>query len=372
MGAAYRRAVLLFGQRQYDLARKELANEVAAEPENGRAFALWAFCDMQCNDLAAARQKAERGIGLSPSEHFTHYALAYVFSLLKLHIPAERSVREALRIKPRDADYLSLLAWALYGQRNLKGAIESARQALALNPRHVESHRALAIALRDSGEPKAALSHATQALAIEPENIVAHLTRGEVLREVGEHDQAHLHFTEAMCLDPNSPVARERFVEALRLSFGLYRIVSRMRIRLFAGRVGVAARVVFILMLMAPSLTAIFIMVFQCRIEVGLAALAIASLPIVCILGWSLLFDWIIQFNPVHRHAISRRRRAESWIFAPTMIVCYASLTAGLVCHRFGHGRTRGGDRRWSRDACVTLGCQPVSQGFSPCSVGSR
>lgn len=81
MTAHYDRALLLYQQSRCDLAEQELHQALADEPNDARAHALLALCLCDRKDYPAAMREAEEAIHLGPDVPFTHYALAWTFTL---------------------------------------------------------------------------------------------------------------------------------------------------------------------------------------------------------------------------------------------------------------------------------------------------
>jgi tetratricopeptide (TPR) repeat protein len=152
MGVAYEKAVLLYQQERYELARQELARELAAEPNSARAHAMLALCLAAQEQYAEARRTAERAIALAPQLFFAHYALAWVFfrdvkytcrrgvmfavnavHLRRLRLKnADAAVREAIRLSPHEANLFGLLALIQFDRGDPRGCLQWSRHGLAL------------------------------------------------------------------------------------------------------------------------------------------------------------------------------------------------------------------------------------------------
>jgi tetratricopeptide (TPR) repeat protein len=157
MGEAYQKGLILFEQRRYKLARDEFARELSQQPNDSSALAMIALCLSCENHFADARDTAEQAIALDPLAAFPHYVLASVLydddeyasrrkplidhddwaKELDRLILAQRSIQEALRLRPRNASYLGLLAFIFYAKHNYDEAIAAADEALAIDPADV-------------------------------------------------------------------------------------------------------------------------------------------------------------------------------------------------------------------------------------------
>ncbi len=72
----YERARLLFRQGRYDLAERELRDELAEAPHDGQTHAFLGRCLARRNLLAEALEEGKEGVRLAPDLPYTHYMLA--------------------------------------------------------------------------------------------------------------------------------------------------------------------------------------------------------------------------------------------------------------------------------------------------------
>lgn len=81
---------------------------------------------------------------------------------------AEKSLRAALAMNPRDDQLLNLLGVSLVRQRREEEAIEPLQKAISLNRRDAEYHNALGCALRNTGRVEEGIESLQRALKLEP------------------------------------------------------------------------------------------------------------------------------------------------------------------------------------------------------------
>ena len=107
---------------------------------------------------------------------------------------AEKAIRTALGISPRDDQLLHLLGVALVRQQREEEAIEPLQKAISLNRRDAEYHNALGCALRNSGRYSEGLESFSRALRLEPGLQDAHYNLAQTYQRMGEFSKAEEKF----------------------------------------------------------------------------------------------------------------------------------------------------------------------------------
>jgi protein O-mannosyl-transferase len=110
---------------------------------------------------------------------------------------------EALRIMPRDPEFLVNLGNALDNQGRTAEAIGSYEEALRVNPRLAEGHYNLGLALARHGKLNEAMAEYSEALRIKPESPQIESDLGNALDDQGRTAEAIGHYEEALRLAPN-------------------------------------------------------------------------------------------------------------------------------------------------------------------------
>lgn len=208
MGVHFDRALLLFERSRYEQAEGELRRELAERPDHALTHSMIGLCRHHRNDLPGALDWAERAIGLSPCEAYTHYALAIILGRLKRPDAAGKAIREAIRLDPTQAVYFFQWACMESDRGRNRQALDAADRGLAVDARHVgcASIRALSLArLRRRREAEAAI---TAAIALEPENDFVHAAEGWRRTAQGDGAGARNHFREALRINPMNRWAR--------------------------------------------------------------------------------------------------------------------------------------------------------------------
>jgi tetratricopeptide (TPR) repeat protein len=223
MSSSFDRALVLYHQSRYDLADRELRQQLASEPDDAPSHALLALCLTENRKYSEATHEAEQAVRLAPEMAFTHYALAHVLHTRQCLREAEAAIHSAIALDPDDAEFAALLAAIRYNQRRWRDALESAERGLALDPQHIGCTNLRAMALVKLGRKREAGATIESALAKDPENALTHANQGWALLDQGQHVRGLEHFREALRLDPEIEWARVGIVEALKAKHLLYR-----------------------------------------------------------------------------------------------------------------------------------------------------
>jgi tetratricopeptide (TPR) repeat protein len=116
------------------------------------------------------------------------------------------SYREALRLKPNDADVHYWFGRLLGEAGDHDGAIAEYRQALHLNPSHELSHFDLAAELDQKGDLDGSIAEYRQAVSLNPSDAAAHFRLGRALRDKGDSENALEELHKAALLQPKNAV----------------------------------------------------------------------------------------------------------------------------------------------------------------------
>jgi tetratricopeptide (TPR) repeat protein len=339
---AYQKALLLYDQGRYELARQELARELASEPNSARAHAMLALCLAAEDRFPEARRSAERAIALAPQLSFAHYALSWVFfrdakytcrrgvkfaidaaHLGRLRLKnAEAAVREAIRLSPHEAHLFGLLALIRFDRADPRECLEAARHGLAIDPQQGDCLRAQALAIRALGDSASATAASGQAIAANPEGASEHVIHGRTLLLAGNYEQALDHFTEAMRLDPNSSYAREGLLEGLRARHRFYRCLLRLGLGYTKRRRGIWLPVLLFLSLITPVIvTVILAKHYHLADSIRSPLIRLGLIPGLCLILGKYWATFLLQFDPIGRHILTPGARRGALVFVIWMSV---------------------------------------------------
>ena len=115
---------------------------------------------------------------------------------------AEKAIRTALGMSPRDDQLLHLLGVALVRQQREEEAIEPLQKAISLNRRDAEYHNALGVALRNCWRVGEGIESLQRALKLEPGLQDAHYNLGFAYQVSGDYAKAEEKFRFIMARSP--------------------------------------------------------------------------------------------------------------------------------------------------------------------------
>ncbi len=221
MGAAFERGRLLYAQKRYTMAADEFRKELSSQPNNALAMAFLGLSLTYDGQLEAGIAATQAAVALAPALAFTHYALACAIigppaqpgsSILRRAKRvayggrlrrATPAALEAVRLSPRNADFLALVAAIEFELLRPTSALRWAEEGLACQANHVRCAIIRTRALAKLGHAEAAHETLDAALALAPESAETHATGGWTHLNTGDARQASEHFEEALRLNPN-------------------------------------------------------------------------------------------------------------------------------------------------------------------------
>ena len=227
MSPHFQRAYLLYEQRRYELAEKEIGQALVSQPNDARSLALLALCLLEQQKYTEATQRAQEAVGNAPDESFSHHTLARVWYERNYLDEAEQETQAALAIDPHVPGYYVTQGLIHYRRSKWPLALAAAEAALALDPDNAGAVNLRAEALRKLGRKDAARDHLHEQLARDPDDPYTHASLGWSYLEKGNRDKAMEHFREALRLDPELDYAREGVVETLKSKSRFYRGVLK-------------------------------------------------------------------------------------------------------------------------------------------------
>lgn len=223
--AAWTRAHLLFGQRRWDLAERELRRLLTDAPEFGPAHALLAITLAQTGQLDEALRSAREAVTLDPESDDAFHALACV--QLERHDldAAAGAIDEAVRLAPDDPRHRGMLANVRWLQQRWTDCVAAADAGLRLDPQDTDCLNLRSLALAKLGRTAEADASVEASLAHDPDNAFTHQARGFQLLQQGDAARATEHFKQALRRDPTLDGARAGLVESIKTRNPIYRAV---------------------------------------------------------------------------------------------------------------------------------------------------
>lgn len=305
------KAMVLFEQGRYAQASDAFRAALAEDPNDPHAHAFLALTYSILRKDGPAMEAARQAVALEPDNPFTHYCLAQVHFNFDRHVKALEAGNEAVRLDPQGEDYHALVARTHLVRDRWNDALAATDRALACDPQHVDSLNLRTLTLAFLGRNDEARATSLRALALAPESDETQAAAGRARLHAGDSEGALIHFREALRLDPTSEPARTGFLEAIKSRHRVYRWM--LKFLLWMGRQSTTIRwcVVIALILGRRALHALS------REYPPLAPIAIPLgilLALFLLLTWVAdpLFNLLIRFDPVGRHALTPRQRAGS------------------------------------------------------------
>jgi tetratricopeptide (TPR) repeat protein len=312
----FERAQVLVNQGQYELAERELAQALAAQPDYASAHALLAICFSNREKQAEATQAIQQAIALSPDFAGFHYIYAGILYNQQKLVEAKTSIAEALRLDPEDADYYSRLAGIEYDQSKYTQSLQSAEQGLSLDAENIGCMNLRLLALMQLGQLSLAATEVEVALANAPEHPYSHAINGWIALHQTRIPEAMHSFREAMRLNPTFEWARQGLVEALKARNGLYRMI--LRFDLWRSRMSHGERAGLVVLMLIPQVRALFLFVLLlfgiCR-------------PLFTILLW---------LDPYGRLTLSPQEIKQSKWLGVIILSLIPSISTALISHQVG------------------------------------
>jgi tetratricopeptide (TPR) repeat protein len=327
------RALLLLGRSRYDLAEREIRQELAEYPDSPEAHSVLASIMAETDRPDEAMEEANRAVGLGPDVPYCHFVRALVLNIREKYSAAADAAREAIRLDPDDADFHGALAMVRLNQSKWQAALDAAEQGLRCDPEDVDCQNARSTALMHLGRMEEAEAVSRQALADNPESARAHAVSGWALLKAGNHREAQERFRESLRLNPNLEHARAGMVEALKARSFVYRLLLRYLFWLNSlGR----KQWIFIVGLVVG------INVFR-RVSERVPALRPWTMPVLYTYLGFVLFSWLagplsnllLMVSRFGRLTLNSRQRRASMALAGCLVVAVLGFALGWYWDRF-------------------------------------
>jgi tetratricopeptide (TPR) repeat protein len=247
-------ALILYDQRQYAKAARELRLALALAPQDGFAHAMLALCLCAERNWPSAREHALQAIELAPSLGICFYAWARVqaaqIRCLDVPLIGRRwsnptqvaqvygAIQKAIELNPGNPDFFALKAeFELQLQRWHKG-LEASERGLVLDPQHAECAHHRAAALLFLGRRTEAVENLQRALALIPELDDCVWVRGWRALAAGRANEALRTFLDGLRHEPRSEWLQLGLVEALKMNRSIFTglVGWRLRALIWRGR----------------------------------------------------------------------------------------------------------------------------------------
>lgn len=94
------RARLLYQQKRYDLALREIIEVLSVEPNHDEAYILRGLCLALTNNHQDGLAAIQRAIAINPESSYAYNCLAYIYQILGDLVAAKNAVDRAIALEP--------------------------------------------------------------------------------------------------------------------------------------------------------------------------------------------------------------------------------------------------------------------------------
>ncbi|MFM7805730.1 MAG: tetratricopeptide repeat protein [Verrucomicrobiota bacterium] len=193
---------------------------LAEDPEAHAAHFAAGHALLSLDRPAEALPHLEQVVTDLPWHGSAHRLLATAHFDLGNHRQADRSIVEAIHLKPDDFRPWYELARMCHEQHDAPNALKWATRALELAPGDPDVVNLYAVCGGKTGTTGAP---AEAVLALDPEHALAHVNLGRDHLHAGDHRKAEACFRRALAIEPLMRVAREDLLLAVRRRDPVYR-----------------------------------------------------------------------------------------------------------------------------------------------------
>jgi tetratricopeptide (TPR) repeat protein len=324
------RGAVLLDQGRADLAEQALRRHLATSPGDALGLALLALALLGLERKDAALQAAQDSVASDPDEPMAHYSLARSLLENDKYTPAAAAAEEVIRLEPEHPRGYAILAAVRFGQRRFDDCLKAAEASLALEPENPMALSIRGLALTQLGRQGEARQTFNDALRQDPENPFAIASQGFTDLHAGRMREALDGFRDALRIDPGNDFARIGLVEALKARSPLYaallrfflwtsRLSGRGQLLLYGG-LFLFNRSLRGILRAQPELAPIVLPAFG--LYVGFIWLTYAAVP---------MFNLLLRFDSLGRHALSEEQRAGANAIAPFVVVGLPAAVAALI-----------------------------------------
>jgi Flp pilus assembly protein TadD len=161
----------------------------------------------QRGDLAEAEKHLRRAVEINPRNDVIQSNLALVLARRGSLAEATEHFRRALEINPKDPASLNNMGITLAQLGKLDEAIEHFRRSLEIKPNDASGHTNMANLLLDRGDVEGAATHLRIAIEIDPKDADNHNTLAIISAKRGNFAEATKHLQRVVELKPGDPAA---------------------------------------------------------------------------------------------------------------------------------------------------------------------
>jgi adenylate cyclase len=222
------------------LARQELEEAIALDPEYSRPYSLLAwthFLDLffgssesHLISFAQANKNIKKALELDNENWIAHLALSELYLLRHEHEKAIAAVEDAIALNPNGADAYSQLGFVLVMSGKAEEGIKLIEKSIRLNPIPPAHYlNRLGYAYRFLGRYEDAIEVHKEVLKRSPDNLFAHMWLTADYSTLGREEEARHQAEEVMRLDPTFSLERYVTIHSMKDKAEFERYIADLR-----------------------------------------------------------------------------------------------------------------------------------------------
>ena len=224
------RAIDLMELKKFDLAAREIRQELSQNPENAEAHYYLALALWKLNKTKDALKPAKEAIRLNPEFAHAYCLLAQLYDEIGKFKEAKTLYLKTIHMMPDESSFYVWYAYHLYlcfpAQvpviyphtplwNEWNNAIKLLEQGLNLNPHHDGAYRIRAMWLGKIQRFSEAHQDLRKALEIDPNNPASHEILGDIYLAEFRSSQAFSAYREALRLNPDNKGLKIKLIHSL-------------------------------------------------------------------------------------------------------------------------------------------------------------
>lgn len=325
------RAIQLIEMNRYTDAERLLRTTLADSPDDASAHGFLSSCLIHQKKIKEAHDEADLAIGLNPNISWFYSTKARAFMADDRYVQAEEWFLKAIELEPDNATYHSNIANCRLLRDDLQGAFEFSARSMELDPDDEDVVDIHVLILNKMGRKEEANELLEGSLHRNPENDFAHANQGWAELHNNNPKKARIHFEEALKISPSNEYARSGLLESIKAGNPIYRIMLLWM--LWLGKLSPNTRWIVLL-----GGYAVFRLADRASYAWPEYTLFIKPIVyayfIFAIMTWFTkpLFDLLLFFHPVGRHALTRLEWKSCLIASIFLLLA----TIGCILYLFG------------------------------------
>jgi tetratricopeptide (TPR) repeat protein len=195
----------------------------AAQMQSHDASLSAALTELEKGRVLESIQQLKEIVRANPTDAFGYFYLSTVYTQMNEYSVAERYIKRAMEINPRQGAYSHQLGLIRYHQKQWSAALALFKQALEIGSGNNDARvwRSIGDVQLELFDRDAALQAYSEALRIQPRDAQTRLALGRFYIERGDPDHATEHLLAAVEIDPLLPAAYRLLGRAYRQSGNL-------------------------------------------------------------------------------------------------------------------------------------------------------